>query len=106
MPPMTFQGIVTKVGFMDRTATVTVSRFVVHKLTDKQIERKKKYLVHDKNNELRQDDLILIRSCPPISARKHFTLERVLRSPFAERKLARMHHVQEVKAAPASISST
>lgn len=35
MPPMTFKGIVTKVGVMKKTATVTVSRWVVHKQTGK-----------------------------------------------------------------------
>lgn len=35
MPPMAFRGLVTKVGFMDKTATVTVTRWVAHKLTTK-----------------------------------------------------------------------
>jgi hypothetical protein len=35
MPPMAFQGVVSKVGFMNKTATVTVSRWVVHKITGK-----------------------------------------------------------------------
>jgi hypothetical protein len=35
MPPMTLKGIVTKVGVMQKTATVTVSRWVIHKQTGK-----------------------------------------------------------------------
>lgn len=35
MPPMTLNGIVTKAGFMNKTATITVSRWVDHKLTGK-----------------------------------------------------------------------
>jgi hypothetical protein len=35
MPPMAFTGIVTKVGAMNKTATVTVSRWIVHKTTGK-----------------------------------------------------------------------
>lgn len=35
MPPMSFTGIVTKVGCMNKTATVTVYRNVTHKLTGK-----------------------------------------------------------------------
>jgi len=35
MPPMAFNGVVTKAGFMNKTATVTVSRWVIHKLTGK-----------------------------------------------------------------------
>jgi hypothetical protein len=33
--PMSFTGIVTKVGRMNKTATVTVTRHVVHKVTGK-----------------------------------------------------------------------
>jgi hypothetical protein len=35
MPPMALTGIVTKAGCMQKTATVTVSRHVIHKLTGK-----------------------------------------------------------------------
>jgi len=65
---MTLKGIVTKAGVMRKTATVTVSRWVIHKQTGKvrtalwsslrrvltkgylqRIERSKKYLTHDEN---------------------------------------------------------
>ncbi|EPS95808.1 hypothetical protein FOMPIDRAFT_1101779, partial [Fomitopsis schrenkii] len=88
MPPMAFTGFVTKVGFMSKTATVTVSRFVTHPKVGKRLERTKKYLTHDEKNELRHGDLVLIRNCPPISARKRFTLEQILRSPEREREQA------------------
>jgi len=87
MPPMAFKGIVTKVGVMKKTATVTVSRWVIHKQTGKRIERSKKYLTHDENGVLRIDDEVLIRNCPPISARKRFTLDQVLRSPETQHEL-------------------
>ena len=35
MPPMSFVGVVTKAGFMNKTATVTVSRWVIDKRTGK-----------------------------------------------------------------------
>jgi len=35
MPPMAFKGLVTKAGYMNKTVTVTVSRFVVHRTTKK-----------------------------------------------------------------------
>ncbi|KAF9229157.1 nucleic acid-binding protein [Gyrodon lividus] len=88
MPPMAFTGVVTKVGCMNKTATVTVSRYVIHKITGKRIERTTKILAHDENNALRLRDNVLIRNCPPISARKRFTLEKILRSPETERELA------------------
>jgi len=86
---MLLTGIVTKVGFMDKTVTVTVSRWVIHKLTGKRIERSKKYLAHDASNGLCKDDVVTIRNCPPISARKRFAVERVLKSPETDRQIAR-----------------
>src|ERR1700729_46977 len=66
---MAFTGIVTKVGAMSKTATVTVPRFVIHKRTGKvcdlacaqslntdkflslqRLERSTKILTHDGNN--------------------------------------------------------
>ncbi len=35
MPPMSFLGVVTKAGFMNKTATVTVSRWVIDAKTGK-----------------------------------------------------------------------
>ncbi|KAH8998042.1 hypothetical protein EDB92DRAFT_1837568 [Lactarius akahatsu] len=88
MPPMSFVGVVTKAGFMKKTATVTVSRWVIDKRTGKRISQDKKFLVHDERNQLRAEDSVLIRNCPPISARKRFTLEKIVRSPETERALA------------------
>ena len=63
---MAFTGVVTKVGVMNKTATVTVPRFVIHKRTGKvccvhdtityvfiyfqRLERSTKILTHDENN--------------------------------------------------------
>ncbi|KAG2075030.1 polyamine transporter 1 [Suillus decipiens] len=95
MPPMALTGIVTKAGCMQKTATVTVSRHVIHKLTGKRIERSKKILTHDEQEVLRLNDTVLIRNCPPISARKRFKLEKVLKSPETERDLAHMQAAQQ-----------
>jgi hypothetical protein len=35
MPPLALRGVVSKVGFMRKTATVVVSRWAVHKMTGK-----------------------------------------------------------------------
>ncbi|KAL0565405.1 hypothetical protein V5O48_016620 [Marasmius crinis-equi] len=101
MPPMAFQGLVTKVGFMNKTATVTVSRWVVHKVTGKRLERSKKYLTHDPENKLQKDDLVIIRNCPPVSARKRFKLEQIIKSPETERKKLREQRAAEAEAAAA-----
>ncbi|KAK7059072.1 hypothetical protein VNI00_001696 [Paramarasmius palmivorus] len=95
MPPMAFQGLVTKVGFMNKTATVTVSRWAIHKVTGKRIERTKKYLTHDPENKLRKDDVVIIRNCPPVSARKRFKVERIVKSPETERGLLRAQRAAE-----------
>ncbi|KAG2159730.1 uncharacterized protein EDB93DRAFT_1111715 [Suillus bovinus] len=95
MPPMALTGIVTKAGCMRKTATVTVSRHVIHKLTGKRIERSKKILTHDEQEVLRLNDTVLIRNCPPISARKRFKLEKILKSPETERDLAHMQAAQQ-----------
>lgn len=98
MPPMAFTGIVTKVGVMNKTATVTVSRLVAHPRTGKMLERSKKFLTHDENNQLRLHDQVVIRNCPPISARKRFKLETILKSPERERE---EHHRQLAEEAAA-----
>ncbi|KAG2150124.1 hypothetical protein BD769DRAFT_1344264 [Suillus cothurnatus] len=95
MPPMALTGIVTKVGCMHKTATVTVSRHIIHNLTGKRIERSKKILTHDEQGVLRLNDTVLIRNCPPISARKRFKLEKILKSPETERDLAHMQAAQQ-----------
>ena len=46
--------------------------------------------------ELRLDDTVLIRNCPPISARKRFTLEQIIKSPSTERDL--MHERMRARA--------
>lgn len=91
---MTLNGIVSKAGFMKKTVTVTVSRFVNHKLTGKRIVRSKKYLVHDEENKLKTDDVVVIRNCPPKSAMKRFTLHQLLKSPETEREIARARRLQ------------
>ncbi|KAG6818036.1 hypothetical protein H0H87_009191 [Tephrocybe sp. NHM501043] len=103
---MAFNGIVTKAGFMNKTVTVTVSRWVIHKLTGKRIERSKKYLIHDEKNQLRKDDSVVIRNCPPISALKRFKLERILRSPSTEREIARAKTVLATATDPSKTTMT
>jgi len=97
---MSLSGIVTKVGAIRKTATVTVSRWVIHKQTGKRIERSKKYLIHDENDVLRINDEVVIRNCPPISARKRFTLDQVLRSPETQHEL--MHQNAAASSRPAT----
>ncbi|KIK70864.1 hypothetical protein GYMLUDRAFT_184932 [Collybiopsis luxurians FD-317 M1] len=107
MPPMAFRGLVTKVGFMDKTATVTVTRWVLHKITLKRIERTKKYLTHDPENKLQKDDIVIIRNCPPVSARKRFKLEKIINSPETERaKMRARRAAEQASSTPMDVSPT
>lgn len=40
--------------------------------------RRKKYLVHDLNNESKKGDLVLIKKIRPLSKKKHFLIEKIL----------------------------
>ncbi|CUA69792.1 hypothetical protein RSOLAG22IIIB_08711 [Rhizoctonia solani] len=79
MPPLILKGIVTKAGFMQKTATVTVTRMVEHPHAHKVIASSKKYLVHDPRNELKTGDECNIQNCPPVSARKRFKLLSIVK---------------------------
>ncbi|KAG9087410.1 hypothetical protein FS749_002932 [Ceratobasidium sp. UAMH 11750] len=81
MPPLSLTGVVTKAGYMRKTVTVTVTRYVEHPLTHKRIARSKKYLTHDPKDQLKEGDKCVIRNCPPVSARKRFTLGSIIPSP-------------------------
>ena len=50
----------------------------------------------DLSVELRLNDKVTIRNCPPISARKRFKLEKVLYSPETERDMAHAVPVKEM----------
>ncbi|KAH7339103.1 hypothetical protein B0J17DRAFT_659836 [Rhizoctonia solani] len=79
MPPMILKGVVTKAGVMNKTVTVTVTRMVEHPRTHKAIASSKKYLTHDPKNQLSVDDECLIQNCPPVSARKRFSLLSIVK---------------------------
>ncbi|KAH9939083.1 uncharacterized protein BXZ73DRAFT_44130 [Epithele typhae] len=104
MPPMAFIGEVAKVGVMNKTATVVVSRLVAHKRTGKMLNRSTKILAHDEKNELHIRDTVLIRNCPPISARKRFTLERIIKSPVADREALHARQAAEAAATAAGVT--
>ncbi|AII13968.1 30S ribosomal protein S17 [Campylobacter iguaniorum] len=70
--------VVTKAG--DKTATILVERRVMHPRYHKFVKRFKKYLVHDEKNELKAGDTILAVECRPLSARKNFRLQSVLKT--------------------------
>ena len=71
--PKTLMGTVVAAKMKD-TVTVAVSRYVKHPKYKKYIMRTKKYLAHDPGNTKAVGERVVIKSCKPISKRKHFII--------------------------------
>lgn len=73
----------------DKTITVVNSGRRTHPIYKKQYPVSKRYLAHDEKNEASVGDLVAIVECRPISARKRFTLDKIIEKPkLREDKLA------------------
>jgi small subunit ribosomal protein S17 len=73
--PQAFKGVVVKTAMKD-TATVAVSRYVMHPKYKKYQVRTKKYLVHDPENTVSVGDKVTIVACRPISKMKRFMIAK------------------------------
>ena len=71
------QGVVIKRSG-DKTASVLVTRSVLHPKYHKTVKRFKKYLVHDEKNELNVGDSVIAVECRPLSKTKSFRLKTIL----------------------------
>jgi small subunit ribosomal protein S17 len=71
------QGVVVKKSG-DKTASVLVTRSVLHPKYHKTVKRFKKYLVHDERNELNVGDTVTAVECRPLSKTKSFRLKAIL----------------------------
>ena len=67
----TLMGTVVSTKMKD-TITVAVNRYVKHPKYKKYIVKTKKYLAHDAGNTKAVGDRVTIKSCRPMSKRKHF----------------------------------
>jgi small subunit ribosomal protein S17 len=76
MPKMIY-GIVSSKK-TDKTIVVTEHVRLTHPLYRKQYTVTKKFMAHDENNEAAEGDKVAIVETRPISARKHFKLDRVM----------------------------
>ena len=84
----------TKVGVitsnaMDKTVVVKVSRQVKHEMYKRYIRRSKNFMAHDETNSCNVGDTVQIVESRPLSARKRWRVNRVIRqapgvSPAAE----------------------
>ncbi|AXH09260.1 30S ribosomal protein S17 [Malaciobacter halophilus] len=71
------QGVVVKKSG-DKTASVLVTRNVLHPRYHKTVKRFKKYLIHDERNELNVGDSVVAIECRPISKTKSFRLKKIV----------------------------
>ncbi|GAB7080095.1 30S ribosomal protein S17 [Megalodesulfovibrio paquesii] len=62
----------------DKTIVVQVDTLVMHPLYKKYISRRKKFMAHDANNECQIGDKVQIVESRPLSARKRWSLVKVL----------------------------
>jgi small subunit ribosomal protein S17 len=80
MARRTIVGVVSS-NKTDKTIVVTVQTRKTHPLYKKQYTVSTKYMAHDEKNEALVGDKVSIVETRPISARKHFTLERIIEKP-------------------------
>ena len=71
------QGVVVKISG-DKTASVLVTRSVLHPKYHKTVKRFKKYLIHDERNELNVGDSVIAVECRPLSKTKSFRLKTIV----------------------------
>ena len=71
------QGVVVKRSG-EKTASVLVTRSVLHPKYHKTVKRFKKYLVHDEKNELNVGDSVIAVECRPLSKTKSFRLKTIV----------------------------
>ena len=79
---------------MDKTVVVQVTRLVKHEVFKKYYNRKKKFLAHDEKNECQIGDKVEIVESKPLSARKRWTLAKIVEKS----KTAGLASVNEVAA--------
>jgi len=74
----TLTGTVTS-DVADKTITVTVTSRETHPIYGKQYTVNRKYAAHDENNDARNGDTVRIIETRPISKRKAFKLDEIVR---------------------------
>jgi small subunit ribosomal protein S17 len=83
----TFVGTVSS-NAADKTIVVTVNTSKTHPLYHKQYTVSKKFMAHDEKNEAQVGDRVSIVETRPLSARKRYTLNKILET-------AAIKHVEE-----------
>ena len=74
----TLTGVVTS-DVADKTITVTVTSRETHPIYKKQYTVTRKYAAHDENNDAHKGDTVRIDETRPVSKRKAFKLDEVVK---------------------------
>lgn len=74
----TLTGVVTS-DAADKTITVTVTSRETHPIYKKQYTVTRKYAAHDEKNDARKGDTVRIIETRPISRRKSFQLDKIVK---------------------------
>ncbi len=64
---------------MDKSVTVSVQRTVMDPVFKKYVRRRSKFMAHDEKNECRKGDIVKIRECRPLSKRKRWRVEEIVK---------------------------
>jgi small subunit ribosomal protein S17 len=87
----------------DKTIVVTVQTRKTHPLYRKQYSVSRKFMAHDEKNEAQVGDKVAIVETRPLSARKRYTLDRIIEKPaLREDSLAATKAPEPVKEEPAA----
>ncbi|GAB1467937.1 30S ribosomal protein S17 [Candidatus Cloacimonadota bacterium] len=71
------QGVVVS-DKSDKTIVVRVQRQFIHPLYKKTVRRHKKFMAHDELNDAHEGDVVEIVESRPMSARKRWTLHKIV----------------------------
>ena len=62
----------------DKTIVISVHTRKTHPIYKKQYSVTQKFMAHDENNQAKLGDRVEVTECRPLSARKRFTLTKVI----------------------------
>ena len=85
----------------DKTIVVRIQNSKTHPIYQKQFYVSKKIMAHDEKNEAKEGDTVVIAETRPISARKRFTLNRVVSTGGIEHVEAAVDLPEKTKPADA-----
>ncbi|SCU83219.1 LAMI_0C02432g1_1 [Lachancea mirantina] len=80
MARQNFLGLVVSQGKMMKTVKVRVETKVFNKRINKELFRRKDYLVHDEGEVSREGDLVRIEATRPLSKRKFFSIAEIIKN--------------------------